>query len=220
MMMPHFVSGSFWDRFGLPVYSRSVVPAQGTGKCRTHRRILQELQWKGPRGRWTLKSPEHLLDLPGLLEAYPDACLVQTHREPGSVLASLASLVYTNRSMFAPDIDPIEVGRSVRELWGTAFERSALDRNEPRIGAASFDVSYRELLANPFEVVRTIYERFDPVFTDDYRVALRSHLERERTSRAAGGEHSYRATDFGLSRAELAEAFPTYRGRFGALLTT
>jgi hypothetical protein len=54
---------------------------------RDRRRLLQYRQWQDPKGRWLLKSPQHLFDLPGLMEIYPDARIVWTHRDPVSALS-------------------------------------------------------------------------------------------------------------------------------------
>jgi hypothetical protein len=70
----HFASTQFpadWgiSSYGKPLREEPSVP----GRYATHRRLLQQLQWKGPKGRWTLKSPEHLCTIEELLEAFPDA---------------------------------------------------------------------------------------------------------------------------------------------------
>ena len=48
----------------------------------SHRRQLQYLQWKVPARQWVLKSPGHLWALDALLDVYPDARIIQTHRDP------------------------------------------------------------------------------------------------------------------------------------------
>ena len=45
-----------------------------------------------PTERWMLKTPNHLWHLDALLAAYPDARIIWTHRDPGPVVTSLASL--------------------------------------------------------------------------------------------------------------------------------
>ena len=57
-----------------------------------HKQVLQLLQWHGERRRWVLKWPCHLVALDPLLEVYPDASFVITHRDPVQALASNCSL--------------------------------------------------------------------------------------------------------------------------------
>ncbi len=46
-----------------------------------------------PVGQWLLKSPAHLWHLDALATEYPDAIIVQTHRDPLVVVASVSALV-------------------------------------------------------------------------------------------------------------------------------
>lgn len=220
IMMLHFASANFYHRFGLEPYAAWFAGARRTGKYRTHRRVLQELQWKGPRGRWTLKSPEHLFDLAELLTTFPDARLVQTHRDPATAMASLARLIHTNQSMYLARADPRQVGAIVRALWGAAFEHAMADRALPSVDRAVIDIAYRDLVARPRDAVHAIYDRFDLPYTNEFHRALTAHLDRQRPSRGeggGGGEHVHRAADYGLSDVDLAEAFPAYRDRFAGL---
>ena len=50
--------------------------------------VLKILQWYRPRERWVLKSPQHLEQLGPLVETFPDATFVVTHRDPVSVVQS------------------------------------------------------------------------------------------------------------------------------------
>ena len=60
--------------------------------------MLQALQWLRGGRRWVLKSPQHLEQLPVLLDVFPDAGVVQTHRDPVAVTASLVTMeAYTRR---------------------------------------------------------------------------------------------------------------------------
>jgi hypothetical protein len=224
IMIYHFASVTFWARLHVPKYVDWLLAERAPGVYRTHKRILQQLQWKGPRGRWTLKSPAHQLDLEGLLATYPDACLIQTHREPARSFASLASMVATLRragsralpGAAAVVTDPVEVGRSAAKLWGGALERSTISRRDPRIDAAVLDIAYRDLVVDPAGTVRRIYERFDLPWSDDY-----GEVVEQRMHESAGehqGQHRYTLEEFGLDEDELRDRFPAYRERFGDLL--
>jgi Sulfotransferase family len=233
IMVLHFASTLFWTRFDVPRFGRWLIDERVPGLYRTHERVLQQLQWKGPRGRWTLKSPQHLFDLEGLLETYPDACLVQTHREPARTMASLSSLVAAVRRSSAGDsgtngressgihgygleADPHAVGRSVVELWGAALERATISRRNPRIDQAVIDVAYRDTVTDPVGTVRRIYDRFGLPFTREHADRIGRHMEETKPERR--GEHRYTLEEYGLDRERLAASFPAYRSRFGELL--
>lgn len=217
----HFASVQFTSRLDVPRYAEWLRSGPVPGMYHTHKRVLQELQWKGPRGRWTLKSPAHLLDLPGLLEAYPDACLVQTHREPARSFASLASLVTmlarVGAGGYAPmELNPTKVGADTVRMWGTAIERAAVAREDSAVDRHVFDIPYHDIVVDPIAAVRRMYDHFDLPWTAAFEQQIGTWQAR-RT--ADVGKHRYTMDQFGIDAAALAEEFPTYRNRFSGLLT-
>jgi hypothetical protein len=216
----HFVSSNFWSSFGIPDYLDWLVHERHSGVFNTHRRVLQQLQWKGPRGRWLLKSPPHLLMLDDLLAAYPDAMIIQTHREPQSIVASLASLVRALRQASFPDVpeltDPKVIGGEVMMQYGEALERAALSRDIPDIDRRIFDVPYRDTLSDPIGTVKRIYEHFGMDFTPAYEQRLAELVNTDRPS--AGGRHRYDPEEFGIPAMDIPNRLPAYRARFGDLL--
>jgi hypothetical protein len=217
MMMPHFTCASFWSRYALDGYAEWLATTPAEGVYRTHRRVLQELQWKGPRGRWTLKEPTHQLNLDLLAAAYPDACFVQTHRDPVRTIASASSLVHTIQSLSKPDRDPHATGRAARTLFGACIDRSTAVRDaDPALDARILDVAYADTVLDPVGQVRRIHEHFDLPFTDEHARRIEEHMSRR--TETGHGRHSYTPEDFGHDPAELQEAFSRYRECFGHLL--
>jgi hypothetical protein len=217
----HFASSNFWAWWGVPEYTDWLTHSEGHGAFATHRRILQQLQWRGPRGRWTLKSPPHLLMLDDLLAAYPDACLVQTHREPAAVIASLADMVRSRRRDRFGDqpelMDAAEIARSAHDHFGTALERGTRSREDPNIDSHFVDIAYAGLVADPLGSVRRIYDTFGFAYTPEFDRRLR---ERIATPTASGhGKHLYDPEEFAISALDLPNQFANYRGRFGELIT-
>ena len=92
IMSPTFLSPRFHTTYHVPTYQEWLERQDLRPAYRFHRRFLQQLQWRAPAQRWVLKAPAHLFAFDALLEAYPDARIVQTHRDPLTVLASVASL--------------------------------------------------------------------------------------------------------------------------------
>jgi hypothetical protein len=74
---------------------------------------LQTLQSRQPTERWILKTPNHLWHLEALLAAYPDARIIWTHRDPGPVVTSLASLANAGQRLLTSRSDP----RPTAEEW-------------------------------------------------------------------------------------------------------
>ena len=57
------------------------------------KKVLQCCQFQRGGDRWVLKSPQHLEQFPVLVDVFPDATFVVTHRDPVSVTASLVTMV-------------------------------------------------------------------------------------------------------------------------------
>ena len=217
----HFASSNFWAVYGVPDYISWLSQARPEGVFNTHKRVLQQLQWKGPQGRWTLKSPPHILMLEELLEAYPDACLIQTHREPAKVVASLADMVRSRRrERFADEpelMEPKALARSVLEYFGTGLERATESRRNPDIDRRFIDVAYRDLIRDPLPALRRIYEHFDLPFTPEFEARVTAHLAAPRET--GHGQHHYDPVEFGVPDLDLPNQFQSYRSRFGDLLS-
>ncbi|MCY4566400.1 MAG: sulfotransferase [Gammaproteobacteria bacterium] len=216
----HFASSNFWAAYDVPDYLRWLTEAPAPGAMNIHRRVLQQLQWKGPKGRWVLKSPPYLLMLEDLLAAYPDACLVQTHREPAKMVASLANMIRALRRARYPDIadllEPESIARSVLYHFGTALQRGVTSREDPGVESRFLDIAYRDLVRDPVGTVRRIYDRFDLPWTAALDERLKSHINRRRST--GHGKHIYDPAEFDIDALNLPDRFPEYRARFGDLL--
>src|SRR5690606_8203766 len=112
----HFAGSNFAAELGVPKYAQWVIDEIPEGLYRTHQRLLQQFQWKGPKGRWMLKSPHHLFDLEGLIGTYPDAGLVWTHRDPVSTFSSLSSMLYGFQKAVGSALTKQQVGRQVVDM--------------------------------------------------------------------------------------------------------
>lgn len=212
----HFASTQFPAEWGVPSYEKWLLSGPPVGRYASHQRILQQLQWKGPRGRWTLKSPEHLFDLDGLMAAYPDASLVWTHRDPVQALSSLSSMLQQIRLALGVDADPLVAGRSVFNTWSLGVERAMASRERnPLVERAVIDIPHQDVIKDKVAVIRRIYQRFNLPFTPAYEAQLRG----DAAARVSGrlGRHAHRPEDFGIHAAQVRERLPRYYARFGAL---
>ena len=138
----------FLIAYSVPSYERWLLGCDQTTAYEWHERILQQLQWNSGGGHWVLKSPEHLLSLDLLLARYPDACIIQTHRDPLEVVPSLASLTRVLRSLSSDAIDEPAIGREASRFWVEALERGLAYRDaHPELTGRFLDVRFEDILA-------------------------------------------------------------------------
>ncbi|OGR31268.1 MAG: hypothetical protein A2139_09210 [Desulfobacca sp. RBG_16_60_12] len=178
-----------------------------------HRQFLQHLQWRCPGQRWVLKAPGHLLALEGLLQVYPDACILMTHRDPLKVLASCASFTEVLRRAFSDQVDKAAMARQVSERWAEGAGLAVKHRQAGNLRQQMFDVQYLELVRDPMAMVRRIYEHFDLGLTKAAETAMERFLAENPKDK--GGVHRYSLESFGLNPEVERRHFQSYLDCFG-----
>lgn len=165
---------------------------------------LQVLQADCPASRWVLKSPAHLFALDALLDAFPDAVIVQTHRDPLDVIPSFCSLSATLCAISSDAVDQRALGRRWAPLWAEGLARTAAVRAR-RPDVEVVDIDYPDLMADPLRQVERIYAAAGAELTAWTRAAV----QRRAAPDPADGHapHRYTLEQFGLDAAEEAERF-------------
>ena len=178
-------------------------------------RLLRYLQWqKRRRGetavRWVLKAPYHLGSLDALFAALPDARVVMTHRDPVQTVPSFASMIRALYVLGSDSVDPMEIAAHWGGKWARALERAIAARaqREDRF----LDVHYAELVADPMDQVRRIYDHAGLELTADAQARMRQWaVENERDRRPV---HGYTLEEFGYTKEGLRRDFAAYCERF------
>ena len=99
------------------------------------------------------KTPSHLGFVDVLFETFPEAVVVQTHRDPLETIPSISSMEYSLWRLAADDPDPVSAGRQWGEKFRAALER-CMELRDARFPDRFLDVWYRDVQQDP------IRERF------------------------------------------------------------
>ncbi|SEF55919.1 Sulfotransferase family protein [Thermomonospora echinospora] len=193
----------------LPTYSAWLQERDWTSAYRRHRRNLQLIGLPDAGRRWVLKNPSHLFALDALLEVYPDALVIQTHRSPRTAMASMCSLAAHATEGWSQMFTGAVIGRDQLELWSRGLERFRAERagHDP---ARFFDVEYDDFVRDPLGTIEAVYAHFGLPLSDAARAAM-ARLHDESHSGAARPAHRYRLSDFGLTPEEVDERFAAVR---------
>ncbi len=205
-----FMSQSAEATMHVPTYARWLEGQDQTRAYKEFRTLLQVLHWQRPRRHWVLKTPHHMEYLAVLLDVFPAATVVRTHRDPLKTIPSFCSMVAHGRGLFSDRIDPLEIGahwfaKTRRLIELTAHVREAAD---PR---RFVDVSYYDLVDDPMPVLGRIYERAGIPFGPDALKAAERTASRNVQHRY--GRHVYTPESFGLSREIIEHGMAAYRKR-------
>lgn len=180
----------------------------------SHRRQLQYLQWHCPAERWVLKSPGHLWWFAAMLAIYPDARIIQTHRDPLKVIASLTSLVTYLRSMASDDVDPAAIGADWTARLAHGLQNSMTVRDRAQLDAGRvFDLQFNQFVGNEIPMIRRIYDHFDLDFTAEAESRMQRFLAANPADKH--GRHRYTLADAGLDAATERRRYTAYQERFG-----
>lgn len=188
----------------LPTYSQWLREQDWTDAYARHRKNLQ-LIGLGDDRRWILKNPSHLFALDALLAVYPDALVIQTHRAPATVLASVCSLSEHAARGWSDTFTGRRIGETQLELWSRGLHEFTEARK--RYDQAQFlDIDFADLRADPLGTVESIYRSFGIEFTDAARTAMTTLDEESRTGDRKPA-HRYSLSDYGLSEGEVEAHF-------------
>ena len=202
----------------MPAYGRWLAETGSRNAYDHHRRVMQHFTWqrrqREPDGQrsWLLKMPFHLMELEALLQTYPDAVFIQTHREPVEIMGSWNSIMERIRSFTTEPRPPNEFGAEqlafMSDMLNDAMQFRAA---QPALEGRWVDVRYVDLVDDPMAVVEDIYARLGWSLEPDAARAMREWLSLQEEQRRHEPRHEYRLEDYGLTPETVSEAFAPYR---------
>ncbi|MFO1466059.1 MAG: sulfotransferase [Steroidobacteraceae bacterium] len=212
LLAQSFVSHYFASAIGLPGYDRWVRTQDERESYRRYADNLRLIGSNSPAQRWLLKNPGTVAHVDALLEVFPDACIIQTHRDPVQCIPSVCGVIWPARSFFhGREIDPATVGSREQELWAWSVERG--EQGRQRHPQRFIDVDFRAFRRAPMIEIARIYQRFglalDAATEDRMRAWLAANPQHKH------GRHEYTPEQYGLTAAEIRRHFAPYIERHG-----
>lgn len=213
LMAFNFVSVQFELNFHIPSYQAWYWKQDLVPTLKFHKQCLQLLQHSNPKKHWVLKTPPYLSAMEPLLAVYPDACIIQTHRDPAQVMVSVSSLYYALHALGCDSETPQRVGKIQTENWARHLAKGMKFRQKMASKPAQFvDVYFEELLENPVACVEKIYLHFGMPWSEALKATMDAFMMQN--ARDKHGKHNYSAAMFGLEESKLDEVFSDYRQFF------
>jgi len=203
-----FVSNRFASSAYLPSYDTWFLEQSELHSYRRYVGVLRLIGAADRNKRWLLKNPGHVTQIEALLEVLPDACVIQTHRDPVQAIPSLCSTLHMARRMFEGDATRADViGPRECRYWRQALDRT--NRARRTRPAQFFDVDHRRFVADPMGTVKAIYAHFGLELSAVARERMQAWIVASPTSKH--GEHRYRLEDFGITREHIEREFAEHR---------
>ena len=210
-----FRSMMFSTQFNVPDYNRwQLHEADMAPAYRWHRTFLQHLQSEHDAERWLLKSPAHLWHLGAMLAEYPDAVVIQTHRDPLKALASVSALVAHLRRMASDDSSvPIAAAQYAEDIF-VGLDRSLAARSDGTLPPDQvIDVQFADFMSDPLATIGAIYHQLGVELTDAVEGRMRTFLA-SNPGDGGGAGSRYSFADTGLDAPALRERAQAYQQYF------
>jgi hypothetical protein len=210
---------SFWStkhdaQWWIPSYGRWCEQQDPKPAYRQMARLLKLVGWSQQASSlrpWVLKTPQHMLDLPVLMELFPDARLIFTHRDPLAVVGSAASLAWNQTIIYSDHADAGRVGTEWLRKTRLQIERMHEARREipPE---RQIDIHYEEMERDWRGAMARVY-RFLGLELEPALPAMEAY--QQRTAALRRRPHEYSLEEFGLSPGRVLDELGDYVKTYG-----
>jgi hypothetical protein len=211
----NFTSLSFTTRYCLTEYAEWLSRADMRPAYGYYKKLLQVLVWKRGGCPIVLHDPFHLWHLGPLLEIFPDACIVQLHRDPAEVAPAWSRMCARAERVSSDHVDPRRTAAQWIERLADGLGRMMTVR-EAANPASFLDISSSRLARDPIGSVRQIYAHFGLPLRETsagrMHTWLAAHPPQAPSTRRDASEASR------LNSASQEPRFAGYRDRYRAVL--
>ncbi len=212
LQLPDFAS-YYWEwLFRMPRWRDYYLAHDQTPHYRFGRTMLQIMSWQDGRERqWVLKCPQHFEQLGAIMNVYPDAFVIFTHRDPvaslQSIVTQLAYIIRTREIRVDPDhYLRYWVDRVRRLLEAFVRDRDLVPEDQ------RFDVLFDEFVADDMRMIERLYAAAGLELTGEARTAIERYRSEHERGRYGSIDHDLQR-DFGVDPAELRRRFDFYLDR-------
>ena len=196
----------------LPSYSKWIEEQDHTLAYEDLKKFIQYLQWQNPgreKKRWVLKSPHHLGFIDKMISVFPDAKIIQTHRDPIKTVPSFCSMCANLFEPLTTNFDKVFIGKH----WSNKLTR-ALNHcmNISEQHPDNFlDLEFLNMIKDPIDEMKKIYEFIGESFGEKTEVAMEAWREENKHEM---GAHKYSLEEYDLTESQINDNFAKYQQKY------
>ena len=196
----------------LPSYSKWIEEQDHTLAYEDLKKFIQYLQWQNPgreKKRWVLKSPHHLGFIDKMISVFPDAKIIQTHRDPIKTVPSFCSMCANLFEPLTTNFDKVFIGKH----WSNKLTR-ALNHcmNISEQHPDNFlDLEFLNMIKDPIDEMKKIYEFIGESFGEKTEVAMEAWREENKHEM---GAHKYSLEEYDLTESQINNNFAKYQQKY------
>jgi len=151
-----FHSPVFWILAPVSGYMHWLCQADRRQAYHEYGLLLRWFQAVHPEKTLVMKAPDHMLDLTLLLEAVPNARIIQLHRSPATCALSLSSLLYSAHGLFTENRRPKRLYQVNEDLVAAYLRKSQQARMDDTLCQSIVDLDYADFVKDPVGVAEKI----------------------------------------------------------------
>ena len=209
ILMHCFENVTFQSNATIPDYQDWLYTVNFTSTYEYFYRSLQIIGFNDQDKRWVLKDPSHMWSIDYLFKQFPDATVIQIHRDPLEVIPSVCSLVMSAKSMSEPSTSPKQLGEEQLEQWANVLEKTIEFRKQ--FSSNFIDIFYNEILDDPIGVLQKIYSHLGESINHH---ALDEVINFSQDRSNKNSKHQYSLGEYGLTDVNINERFSEYKKHY------
>jgi len=196
----------------LPSYSEWIEEQDHTLAYEDLKKFIQYLQWQNPgreKKRWVLKSPHHLGFIDKMISVFPDAKIIQTHRDPIKTVPSFCSMCANLFEPLTTNFDKVFIGKH----WSNKLTRALnhcmnISEQHPDNFLA---LEFLNMIKDPIDEMKKIYEFIGESFGEKTEVAMEAWREENKHEM---GAHKYSLEEYDLTESQINNNFAKYQQKY------
>lgn len=196
----------------LPSYSKWIEEQDHTLAYEDLKKFIQYLQWQNPgreKKRWVLKSPHHLGFIDKMISVFPDAKIIQTHRDPIKTVPSFCSMCANLFEPLTTNFDKVFIGKH----WSNKLTRALnhcmnISEQHPN---NFLDLEFLNMIKDPIDEMKKIYEFIGESFGEKTEVAMEAWREENKHEM---GAHKYSLEEYDLTESQINDNFAKYQQKY------
>lgn len=202
-----FKSQLFGFSLGLPTYGEWLLEQDLAPEYQYYVKQLKVLQSVDKRDRWVFKAPFHSLNVAAIESTFSEPKFINLHRNPNSVLPSVASLSESLQGLCLNYIDRKFIGKRALNDCKMAIDNVSEARNAIA-NDRMIDINFSDFIKDPAGTIEGIYKKWNIPFTEEFRQKINQFMEENPKNKH--GEHKYAREEYGLTDSQIDEKFGNY----------
>ncbi|XP_013379982.1 uncharacterized protein LOC106151315 [Lingula anatina] len=158
------------------------------------------------------KESTHSLYLDAILKVYPDATFIHTYRDPCETIASLCSMAATYKGLaYDPaSLDLKKIGENMVAipLFHSGLNMMAFRKSHPEEEHRFCDIAYSDIVKDPLNVVKRIYDRFGLELTAEGEAIMAAYIKDNPQNKY--GRHHHSLERYQLTKEYILDYFNEY----------